>query len=106
MDPRQFEDFSRRFARDMTRRGIARAAGGALALLLASGVRASEIEDEGIAVYSCRIPGQKCKRDRSCCSRQCKKKVCSCKPKGQPSSVNQEGGICCSKKCAGNGKCK
>lgn len=106
MDPNRFEELSRRVARDMTRRGVARAAGGAVALLLASTgrARAEEVTGEGIPVYSCKIPGQKCKRNRQCCSDICKKKVCSCKPKGKSCYEPQEGGVCCSRKCQ-NGKC-
>ena len=108
MDARQFEALSRRFARDLNRRGVVRAAGGLATLLLTTGGRvqaAGEVAGEGIAVYSCKIPGQKCKRDKQCCSRACHKKVCACKGKGQPCAVVQEGGICCTKKCGPDGKC-
>ena len=101
MDPREFEALSRRFARDLTRRGIVRAVGGMAALLLAPGGRAaaSDVTSEGIPVFSCKIPGQKCKRSKQCCSNICKKKVCSCKPKGHSCYEPQEGGVCCSKIC-------
>jgi len=107
MDPSQFEDLSRRFARDLSRRGLTRATAGAATLFLgAAGLTraSSEVGEEGIAVYHCKIPGQKCKKDVNCCSRTCRKKVCSCKKQGQPCAVAQEGGICCSKICK-EGKC-
>ena len=102
MDPRRFEALSRRFARDLNRRGVVRAAGGLATLLLTTGARAraaGTVESEGIPVYSCKIPGQKCKRDKQCCSNICKKRVCSCKPKGHSCYEPQEGGVCCSKIC-------
>ncbi len=108
MDPSKFADLSRRFASDVTRRGMIRATTGALALLLAHVVHgtssAADVDSEGIPVFSCKIPGQKCDRDLQCCSKLCKKKVCSCKPKGRSCYEPQEGGICCSKRCR-DGKC-
>jgi hypothetical protein len=77
-------------------------AGGAAAAALS--VFRREEAQAGIPIFNCRLPGQKCKNDKQCCSVKCRRNQCQCKPKGSPCYEPLEGGVCCSRKCQNN-KC-
>ncbi|MGH2613889.1 MAG: hypothetical protein ACRDJC_01515 [Thermomicrobiales bacterium] len=103
MDPRRFEELSRRVGAAANRRAAVKALATALAAPVLIGVRGEDAE-AGIPIVNCKAPGKKCSSSRRCCSGRCKKGRCSCSKKGRPCWVPLEGALCCSQKCRG-GKC-
>jgi hypothetical protein len=103
MDPRRFEELSRRVAQAESRRAAMKT----LAAALAAPVLLRATADEaaaGIPIANCKLPGKKCSSDRRCCSQRCKKGRCICSKKGRPCWAPLEGALCCSRRCQG-GKC-
>jgi hypothetical protein len=103
VDPKRFEEMSRRFAAATTRRTGLRvlAAGAATAAL---GAFRREEAAAGVPIFHCKLPGQKCKNDDQCCTEKCRKNQCQCKPKGKACYEPLRSGLCCSGKCQ-KGKC-
>lgn len=109
MDPKRFEDLTRRFAHATTRRGAARALVGGIAAAALAGLRAGT-SDASQLVKGCKIPGQKCQGDGRCCGNQkCHKGRCQCIQRGGSCLVpiDEDLGIfapvkalCCSAKCS------
>ncbi|HEU5434586.1 MAG TPA: hypothetical protein VFU81_23130, partial [Thermomicrobiales bacterium] len=91
MDPRRFEELSRRFAAATDRRAALAAVVGSLALVAdAGGERAAEA---GVPIVHCKIPGQKCSKDKTCCSRHCNGGLCTCSKRGRACWQPLEGAL-------------
>jgi hypothetical protein len=103
MDPRRFEDITRRVAAAASRRGALKALLGAMILPALLGLR-GEGADAGIPIVHCKAPGKRCDGDQRCCSGNCRKSICTCAKKGKQCWAPLEGALCCSQRCAG-GKC-
>jgi hypothetical protein len=102
MDPSKFEDLCRRFATSASRRGaLAGIAGGLVAAL---GMAHDDVE-AGVPIVHCKIPGQKCTKDKTCCSKKCNGGLCTCSQRGRRCWQPLEGALCCSGRCH-SGKCK
>jgi hypothetical protein len=76
---------------------------------------AQEVSDESQLVKGCRLPGQKCRKNKDCCARKCKNGSgrCGCINKGGEPLVKTPLGpvpikaLCCSNKLnKRTGKCK
>ena len=103
MDPRRFEELSRRVGEAANRRAAVKALAAAAAapvLLKATGEEA----EAGIPIANCKAPGKKCSSNQRCCSGRCKKDRCTCLKKGRACWNPLEGALCCSRRCQG-GKC-
>jgi hypothetical protein len=106
MDPSKFEDLCRRFATSASRRvALAGIAGGFVAAVGAKRDAAADVAPAGAPIVHCKIPGQKCTKDKTCCSRHCNGGLCSCSQRGRRCWQPLEGGLCCSGRCR-SGKCK
>jgi hypothetical protein len=103
MDSRRFEELSRRFARAGTRRDALAGLAAGLAAA-AFGLPRHDAAAGGIPIVRCKIPGQKCQHDRTCCSLQCKGGLCTCRKRGKDCWQPLEGSLCCSGRCH-NGRC-
>lgn len=101
MDPRRFEELSRRVAAAASRRAALAAALLSVPALLGLG---SEEAAAGIPIVHCKPPGKRCNKDQRCCTGNCRKKICTCAKKGHQCWAPLEGAMCCSQRCA-NGKC-
>lgn len=102
MDPRRFEELSRRVGAAATRRAAVVAAVAGVPALL--GLTRQEAE-AGIPIVHCKPPGKRCDKDKKCCSGNCRKKICTCAKRGRPCWAPLEGALCCSQRCS-SGKCK
>ena len=102
MDPKRFEDLSRRVGAAANRR----AALAALAVAVAAPILGllGEEAAAGIPIVNCKVPGKRCDKDQKCCSGNCRKGVCSCVKKGGACWAPLEGALCCSQRCS-QGKC-
>ena len=103
MDPRRFEELSRRVGEAANRRAAVRV----LAAVVAAPVLGRGGQEEaaaGIPIANCKAPGKKCSSDHRCCSQRCRKGRCTCSKKGRPCWNPLEGALCCSRRCQG-GKC-
>ncbi|HEU5430363.1 MAG TPA: hypothetical protein VFU81_01800, partial [Thermomicrobiales bacterium] len=58
----------------------------------------------GVPIVHCKIPGQKCSKDKTCCSRHCNGGLCTCSKRGRACWQPLEGALCCSGRCR-QGKC-
>jgi hypothetical protein len=103
MDPRRFEELSRRVGEAANRRAAVRALAAAVAAPVL-GRLGQEEAAAGIPIVNCKAPGKKCSSNRRCCSRRCKKGRCTCSKKGRQCWAPLEGALCCSQRCK-NGKC-
>jgi hypothetical protein len=103
MDPRRFEEITRRVAAAGSRRGALKALAGAVAAPLLVGMRGEEAE-AGLPIVHCKAPGKGCDKNQKCCSGRCKNHHCGCNKKGRPCWAPLEGALCCSQKCR-SGKC-
>ncbi|HEU5430997.1 MAG TPA: hypothetical protein VFU81_05005 [Thermomicrobiales bacterium] len=101
MDGDRFDELTRAAARGASRR---RVLAGAVALAApAVGLVFDLDDDEARAGKLCKPPGAPCGRDRQCCAKTCKNRVCGCKGAGAP--CFQLGIVCCSQRCQ-RGKCR
>ncbi len=103
MDPRRFEELSRRVGAAASRRAAMRVLAGAVAAPVL-GRLGTEEAAAGLPIVNCKPPGKKCDKNQKCCSTRCKKNRCSCSKKGRPCWAPLEGALCCSQRCKG-GKC-
>jgi len=103
MDPRRFEDMSRRVATAANRRAAVKALAAGMAAPLLLGLRGEEAE-AGLPIVHCKPPGKSCDTKKKCCSGRCKRHRCSCSKKGRPCWNPLEGALCCSQRCS-QGKC-
>jgi hypothetical protein len=107
MDQDRFESLSRAVAAGSSRR----AAVGALVAGLVAGIggqrlaAAAEVDEAGIPIVSCKVPGQLCQKDKACCSGRCKDGICTCLSKRSRCWEPAEGALCCSGRCR-RGRCK
>ncbi|MFN8594338.1 MAG: hypothetical protein U0031_23035 [Thermomicrobiales bacterium] len=104
MDNRRFDDLTRLFAEESTRRATAKGiAGGAAALTLLARTRlglaqeSDEVTVEGNG--TCKPNDKKCSKDKDCCSKKCKKGKCKCAGSGAGCKRDQG---CCSGVCRGS----
>lgn len=111
MDQRRFEEVSRWFARESSRRGGLRAAvvlvAGLTSALRATASQADErltIGPKGIPIVNCKIVGQHCDKNQKCCSERCRNGLCTCRGKGRACWEPLEGADCCSRRCK-KGRC-
>src|SRR5262245_45610932 len=81
MDPRRFEEFTRRISRAANRRSALTA----LVVALAAPVLRWQGENAaaGIPIVNCKVPGKRCDSDKKCCTGNCRKNICTCQKKGQ-----------------------
>ena len=94
MDGRSFDVVAKSFVTSSPRRTAARLlAGGALSAALAR-LGLGEVATEAAA--TCRAIGKKCRRNRECCSKLCKRGTCRCRREGT-SCTSYE--TCCSGSC-------
>jgi hypothetical protein len=107
VDPKRFEDLSRRFAAAATRRSaLGVLAGGAAAAVLTA-LRPGAA-DASQLVKGCKIPGQKCKNEKQCCGNShCNKGRCKCINKGGSCLVQVTAdlalptkALCCTSRCS------
>jgi hypothetical protein len=107
MDQKRFESLSRAVAASTSRRATLRAllGLGAAGIAGTSVVKAAEVDEAGIPIVSCKVPGELCQGDKACCSGNCKKGICTCVRKGGRCWQPAEGALCCSGRCR-KGKCK
>ena len=103
MEAKRFEELSRRVGDAATRRGAVKVLAGALlgSALLGQTLKPAEAQ---LPIVNCRPPGQKCRKDKQCCTTRCKNRLCQCAPNGSPCWAPLEGALCCSQRCRG-GKC-
>ena len=111
MDQRRFEEVSRRFAAEASRRGTLRAAlaaaAGMLPALRVAAVGADgrpAVGPKGIPIVNCKIVGQHCDKNTKCCSERCRNGFCTCRGKGRACWQPLEGADCCSRRCK-KGRC-
>ncbi len=108
MDPRRFEELSRRVGAAANRRAAVRALAAAVAAPVLVGLGTGDAE--AVPIVNCKAPGKRCKngkgsgRDQRCCSGRCRRGICTCKKKGRSCWSPLEGALCCSQRCQ-NGKC-
>jgi hypothetical protein len=103
MDPRRFEDLTRRISRATDRRGAVKVVVAAIAAPVLVGLGRQEAE-AGIPIVNCKPPGKRCDSDKKCCTGNCRKNICTCQKKGQACWAPLEGALCCSRRCS-QGKC-
>jgi hypothetical protein len=103
MDPRRFEDLTRRISRAADRRAAVKAVVAAVAAPVLVGLGRDEAA-AGIPIVNCKVPGKRCDSDKKCCTGNCRKGICTCAKKGQACWEPLEGALCCSRRCA-SGKC-
>ena len=103
MDPRRFEELTRRVGEAANRRAAVKALAAAVAAPALVRLGAEEAA-AGIPIVNCKAPGKKCDKNQKCCSQRCKKGRCTCSKKGRPCWAPLEGALCCSQRCQG-GKC-
>jgi hypothetical protein len=107
MDRKQFEELSRSLANAGDRRSALKI----LAAGLVAGIggqrlaAAAEVDEAGIPIVSCKVPGQLCQKDKACCSGRCKDGICTCLSKRSRCWEPAEGALCCSGRCR-RGRCK
>jgi hypothetical protein len=104
MDPRRFEEITRRVAEAGSRRAALMAVATALAAPALALLRPDEAA-AGLPIVHCKPPGKKCDKDKKCCSGRCKRGHCGCSKRGRPCWDPLEGALCCSQRCS-NGKCQ
>src|SRR5215212_8032463 len=102
MDPRRFEDLSRRVGAASSRRAAAKVL--TAAVVAPALLRLGQDEAAGIPIVNCKAPGKRCDSDKRCCTGNCHKGICTCAKKGHQCWAPLEGSLCCSQRCA-NGKC-
>lgn len=107
MDQDRFESLSRAVAAGASRRATLRALLGlGAAGVVGTGIAAaSDADESGIPIVSCKIPGELCQGNKACCSGKCKGGICTCVRKGHRCWEPAEGALCCSGRCS-QGKCK
>jgi hypothetical protein len=111
MDSRIIDLLSRRMAGATTRRDTVRIIAATLAATATasvagpSAVDAAEVDQAGVPILSCKVPGQLCQGDKACCSGRCKQGICTCQTKGRRCWKPAEGAFCCSGRCSG-GRCR
>ena len=108
MDDERFGELSRRFAGAGSRRSaLAALAAGIFGGVAGRGLAASaaEVDEAGIPIVSCKVPGELCQGDKACCSLRCKQGICACVEKGRRCWSPMEGTLCCSGRCH-KGRCK
>jgi hypothetical protein len=104
MDARRFEALARAVGQVGTRRALVGVLGGS-ALGLGLGLGRPEGAEAGIPIVNCKVPGQKCRQDQTCCTGRCTRRGrCKCQPKGRTCWAPLEGALCCSGRCA-QGEC-
>ena len=103
MDPRRFEELSRRVGEAADRRVAVKTLVAAVVAPVLGRLGAEQAE-AGIPIANCKAPGKKCSSDGRCCSQRCRKGRCGCSKKGRPCWKPLEGALCCSQRCD-NGKC-
>ena len=103
MDPRRFEDLSRKVAGAATRRAALKILAAGLVAPVLLGPRGEEAA-AGIPIVNCKPPGKHCDKDKKCCSGSCKKGICLCAKKGHQCWAPLEGALCCSQRCS-QGRC-
>ena len=103
MDPRRFEELSRRVGEASSRRSAAKAIAAVLAAPVLLGIR-GEVAEAGIPIVNCRLPGKGCDKNKKCCSGRCVNGSCSCRKRGQQCWAPLEGALCCSQRC-NKGRC-
>lgn len=109
MDPRRFEELSRRIGAATDRRAAVRALAAAAVAPVLLRLGANEAE-AGLPIVGCKPPGKRCKngkgsgRSQRCCSGKCRRGICTCRKKGKSCWAPLEGALCCSGRCQ-SGKC-
>jgi hypothetical protein len=103
MDPRRFEDITRRVAAAGSRRAAVQVLAAALAAPLVIARRGEEAA-AGLPIVHCKPPGKRCNKNQRCCSGNCRKGICTCAKRGRQCWNPLEGALCCSQRCS-NGKC-
>jgi len=102
MDPKGFDNLTRRLARPASRRtALPALAGGVAAALAALRGGVTEVADV-TAGANCRGLGERCDRDGACCSERCARGVCDCRRRGATCKVDR---TCCSGRCRPNQRC-
>lgn len=105
MDQHRFETLSRAVAASTSRRATVRALLGLGAVGAVGREAAAEVDEAGIPIVSCKVPGELCQGNKACCSGRCKGGICTCVRKGRRCWEPAEGALCCSGRCH-KGSCK
>ena len=103
MDDCRFDNWTRMVAEQTDRRSAVKGiAGGVAALAALARAQVGLAQDADVILEAnCKGSGGKCKNNRDCCSKNCKKGKCECS--GQGKSCKRDQG-CCSGRCNGS-KC-
>ena len=103
MDNCRFDNLTREIAAHTDRRtAVKRLAGGLAALAALARADLGLAQDVGIE-SSCTLNGDKCKKDKQCCSLKCKKKKCKCTDIGEKCKADAG---CCKGFCGSDNKCR
>ncbi|MGI9254239.1 MAG: hypothetical protein ACR2J8_10860 [Thermomicrobiales bacterium] len=110
MDQDRFESLSRAVAAGTSRRATLRTllglgVAGVAGKQVVASVAAEDVDEQGVPIVHCKVPGEICQKDKACCSGTCKGGLCTCFRKGHACWEPGEGIMCCSGRCR-NGKCK
>lgn len=103
MDPRRFEDLTRRISQATDRRAAVKAVLATVAAPVLVGLGRQEAS-AGLPIVNCKEPGKRCSKDQKCCSGNCRKGICTCATKGHQCWEPLEGALCCSGRC-NSGRC-
>jgi hypothetical protein len=109
MDDCRFDNWTRSIAGESTRRSaIKKLTAGAAALFTLARAELGIAQAADVTLEAnCKGNNEKCKRDKECCSKKCKRGKCKCA--GQGASCKRDKG-CCSGVCrnsgGGSGKCQ
>ncbi|MCC6312871.1 MAG: hypothetical protein IT337_02570 [Thermomicrobiales bacterium] len=113
MDEERFDRLTRGMFAAASRRGALRTllAGGfaAAAAVVVPGL-AADAEERSATIKGCRPPGQRCSKNKSCCTGHCRKGACKCLRRGASCLMEVSKqlpplptkSLCCSSRCSRN----
>lgn len=114
MDKERFDAITRGLTCGSSRRAALRSLAGGFAAVVGLSRLTADDAEASATIKGCRPPGQRCDKDKSCCTNHCRGNACACAPRGKtclqvvsnqlPPLPNKA--LCCSSKCGKDGKCR